>query len=825
MPLAITIFSVSGEGLDPVFCYGFIRSVRGSGKYPSPNLPKGLASDCINRSDVPDTALTLLAWDSIVCGARENEVLDALRTGSLSLPEASPVVTEMQISGVPFGPLLVEENFQRGRVTGVGLLHRTGIASETHLKALADKLHDKLAGSMPRALDNIVSMIGNATGFCDVCGPRRPIGAVDYFYRSRAATYVDGPLFDVRPEQADFRSKAPSSQIHVRRHAAALDQRYRLQTTLYNYDEVLRSTILDIDAGVHETALSAPAHITEMTMRVFDETGELVDQSKVMFTQGMQFGFSVLGASDTLPPVFPGAPKSPDLEVRPRIHTLLFKGPSMGKRSGSLDILRTNSANLAALIGPISSKQEDIWFDRGSAGQVDVIRWIKKRIEQPGLVKAFLVDPYLGSDALKRVVARHGNQTAELFIVVSPGNIDPDADAAAAKSANDYLPKLASAATEWATKLAGKISVVHIKRGNGSRQAFHDRFLCVLDRDATPTVYLFSNSLSKAAGDWPFVICQLDQITSWRVYADILQMVEGRVDGLHPEYIWTTANVSATSPTEFLTPSAVTDNEAPWVVAANTLLSNIRTVIYRNSEFKPQVGSLIDKFLAVWREDIDDRRLADALFKVVTHRDAIVVFVSDHLRYRGCDEIASLLDGMFLDHILDALPDTPQSNGWWLPHDARRAVLGNLGRTIARKPKPTNFVRDRINPKVQRYVASIETQRFSDVAWDVHRAALFLSVIALEVASIANAPEAYRVGMASDYIHWLGRLMRSDLAANMYVTSGAQVPDIADDLPLAAQAILQVRSILGDQLIPPVKMVMDDPWVAAAFKTKLSPFC
>jgi len=822
MPLAITVFSVCGDGLDPIFCYGLIRTVRGSGTYPSPNLPKGFAPDCINRSDIPGTALTLLAWDSIISGAGENEVYDALRTGSLSLPDACPVVTGTQIKGLPFGPLLVEEAFQRGRITGVGLLYRSGIATDAPLKALTDKLYDKLAGSMPRVLDNIVSMIGNAAGLGEVCGYRRPIGIVDYFYRAPAVTYVDGPLFDVRPEQTDFRSKAPLSRVYVRRHAAPHDQRYRLHAKLYNYDGLLRSFLLDIDAGKDETVISTPIHITELVIQVFDETGELVDQSKIMFTQGIQFGFSVSGSSDTLPPVFPGAPKSPDLEVRPRIHTLSFKGPSMGNRSGGLDILRTNDANLEALIGPISSKREDVWFDRGTAGQVEVIRWIKKRIEQPGLVKAFLVDPYLGSDALKRVVARHGNQTAELLIVVSPGNIDPDADAAAAKAANDYLSKLASTATEWATRLAGKVSVVHIKRGNGSRQAFHDRFLCVLDQKAIPTVYLFSNSLSKAAGDWPFAICQLDQTTSWRVYADILQMLEGRVDGLHPEYIWTSADASATPQTEVLTPPAVVGSDPPWAGAANALLSDIRDVIVRNSEFKPQVSSLIDKFLAIWRADIDGKRLADALFKVVIHRDAIVVFVSDHLRCQGLEEIANMLDSKFLDHVLDALSDTPQSNGWLLPHDVRRAVLGNLGRSVARKPNATNFVRERINPKVQRYVASIETQRFSDVAWDVHRAALFLSIIALEVASTANAPEAHRVGLASDYIHWLGRLMRSDIAAMMYVTSDAQIPDIVDDLSLAAEAISRIRSTLGDQLIPPIRMVMDDPWVPAVFKEKLS---
>ena len=76
---------------------------------------------------------------------------------------------------------------------------------------------------------------------------------------------------------------------------------------------------------------------------------------------------------------------------------------------------------------------------------------------------------------------------------------------------SDYLDKLRETATDWADKLAGRVSIVHIKRGDGSRQAFHDRYLCVVDRKGVPTAYLLSNSLSKAAGDWPFAICELNR--------------------------------------------------------------------------------------------------------------------------------------------------------------------------------------------------------------------------------------------------------------------------------------------------------------------------
>jgi hypothetical protein len=183
-------------------------------------------------------------------------------------------------------------------------------------------------GTAPKALQALIARIAELSGIDEIFKKRRPIGIVDYFYRAAATTGVDGPLFDVAPEKADFRTKAPMLQVRVRRHAAPLDQKFKVQVAVGNYDEVLRSTLLEIEAGVPEIVVSAPAHITDVSLSVFDNTGNLADQLNGKFSQGMHFGLSALGAVDTLPPPFPGSPKSPDLEARPRIHTIAFERPS-----------------------------------------------------------------------------------------------------------------------------------------------------------------------------------------------------------------------------------------------------------------------------------------------------------------------------------------------------------------------------------------------------------------------------------------------------------------------------------------------------------------
>lgn len=105
-------------------------------------------------------------------------------------------------------------------------------------------------------------------------------------------------------------------QVSVRRFAAPLDLSFKLQVTLKNYDEVIRSKLIKIEAGISEVTLSAPIHITDVSVSVFDNFGELADQLSVQFLQGTVFGLSMLGEIDKLPPLFPGNPKSQDLESR-----------------------------------------------------------------------------------------------------------------------------------------------------------------------------------------------------------------------------------------------------------------------------------------------------------------------------------------------------------------------------------------------------------------------------------------------------------------------------------------------------------------------------
>lgn len=468
-----------------------------------------------------------------------------------------------------------------------------------------------------------------------------------------------------------------------------------------------------------------------------------------------------------------------------------------------------------------------MWFERGREGQIEVIRWIKAKIEKPGISKAYLVDPFLGSEALQRVIARQGNEKIALTIVVSPGGVDPDADALDTKATDNYLTKLLAAANEWSDRLCGQISIINIQRGEGSKQAFHDRFLCLVDQQGVPSVYLFSNSLSKAAGDWPFAISELDRLRSWEVYHYILALIEGKQDGrdLLPITIWQRES-SANAPAHIET-APLDATQPEWVKSANVLLRDLFEVVIRNSPgYQKSVGDRLDSFIGSWPQGTDTDMLADGLFRTVGYREEVTVFVSSRLAAGSSEQrdVAHKIDSKLLDAFLGKLPrDGRKATGYLPVRGGRNEYLQHIGRVISQRPSSTKFVRDKLNPVLHALVQMVEAQRFEfGLSVEALEFGICLVSVGLEVATAAETEkEEFRVGMAADYIHWIGRLTRSHVAS-MRFEPGETLRDVArDDLSFAARQVLRAREVLGNKLDEPIGRVLEDALVLGAFKNLL----
>jgi hypothetical protein len=830
MAFCTTIFGVAKRGENAVFCYGFIRPVRRSGNYPPPALPKEIAFDGVRRVPIEGYDIELVTWDQILDDGACVAVDAALKDGKFLIPAGCPIEGGAEVTGSTFGPILIMEAQDRVRASGAGILEVIGIARADGVERVRQKLAETVTPAVaPAALAQLIDMILTQSGLGVFFKERRRIGIIDRF--SRTADGADGPLFVVLPEKPDFRKRDPMRRVQICREAAAPDRSYRLHVVLRNFHEVLSDFLIDIAAGQSNVFCEVNGHVTDVTLSAFDGAGKLADHLSGAFIQGFDFGIVAQGRSDTLPPAFAGAPQSADLEKRPRIHTTAFKGPAAGDRSGGLDVVRRQRDQVSKLIGTSATSLENVWIERGGEGQIDVIRWIKTKIERPGATSAYLIDPYLGSDALRRVIARQGHENMALTIVVSPGGINPDANELDVKATDDHLATLRAAADEWADRLCGQISIIHIRRGERKKQAFHDRYLSIVDQQGVPTVYLLSNSLNKAAGDWPFAISELDRIASWRVQGYIEALIAGQQGELHlhPELVWKSAEPtsSVVAPPMANAADPAQDERPDWMKASNALLVDLWNVVVRTTDFEAPISERIDVFLKVWPPGVDTKSLAAKLFETVGHRDEAIVFVSKRFAMGTSEqiEVAQALDDLLLARLIAGLPQNDRPGTHYVFAKDRNALLQHVGRIIARKEPPanTNFVRDRLNPIMHELVQILELRRFdASLASEALETGVFLVSVGLEVAiKSEKADERFRLGIARDYIHWLARLTRSDLAESRYDKRLGLPDEGLGDLQFAVAQVVAARQALGEEIDESIKRLLDDPLVLPLVKDLL----
>jgi hypothetical protein len=830
MALAVTISGVTERSSLGIFIYAYVRTIRGSGDYPPPIVSSDVSFESVDRRVIEGTEFEVVIWDRTFTDAESKKVLSDLRAGRFYIPAESPVEPNVLIEGQPFGPIAIVERSDRVRACGTGLLRASGIAMKDGVARIQRYLETFMeVGEIAASLQAIFKIIAEESGLDAVYAERRRLSCVELFFRADNRLSANGPLFNARMEKPDFRSKAPTRRLLVQRDEAPNELPYRLHVALSNYDELIEERLLEIAGGSAELVIETAIHVTDVDLSVFHPDGQLADRISGTFAQGFEFGLTAIGRQDALPKVFEGAPESADLSNRPRVSTVAFSGPSVGDRSGGLDALRQNVINAEMLIGANTWKPENRWFRSSGEHQVEVIRWIKAKLEQPGVVSAFLVDPYLGSEAFRRIIIRQGNETISLAVFVSPGGADPDADTVDTPAAARHLDKLVATAEEFSKQLCGRISVYHVKRGEGGKQAFHDRYLCTLDQKGVPRVYLLSNSLSKAAGDWPFAISELDRISSWRVHSYIRALMDGedRDRAVSTTLIWKTPEPD--NPTTFTTAivkNAPAPPDQPWMIAANRFLEDLKQAIFNGSTDETRVAAPVNRLLASWDPDTDALALAEKTFAIVIHRQNVAVFVSSMFAAGTADQVrvSQRLDKLLLDNFLAALSreDGPQPSH--LPFDNRLAYLENLARTIARLPSPTDFVRSRLNPVLGSIVDRLEAQRSSQTSClEQLEAATCAVAVVLDVAIRSeNAKSLFRTGMATDYIHWIGRLARSEVAATR-LTIDENMSDLwRADFLWAARKVAAMRQALGDRLALPVQRILDDPLVAPAFKAAMN---
>jgi len=157
--------------------------------------------------------------------------------------------------------------------------------------------------------------------------------------------------------------------------------------------------------------------------------------------------------------------------------------------------------------------REDKWFSQGIEDELLVIEYICSLIDKRKSKKAILMDPFFGYDALERFVLRISSDDADLTVLTSLGEENPDNKLEKLSNPEEKLHKILKSLDRTIIR---NLKIINL-RTKKNHQAFHDRYLCIYDYEGNAKVYLLSNSLNKASGNWPFCMSILAPDVGHRV--------------------------------------------------------------------------------------------------------------------------------------------------------------------------------------------------------------------------------------------------------------------------------------------------------------------
>jgi len=188
---------------------------------------------------------------------------------------------------------------------------------------------------------------------------------------------------------------------------------------------------------------------------------------------------------------------------RVRAHTSHRVHVSMGS-NGSWRPFSKRMAQIAATRMP--RRSDDRWFPKRIEAEVGVIEHFNRLLHGGRVRGGVLVDPWFGAEALRRLAVRLESQDIHLTIVTSWTQIDPDTglELDPARPPTDELARILKGVGPY---INPRLTVINLV--DGSKQAFHDRYLLLYPHDGPDKVFLLSNSVNKMAGNWPFCMSLL----------------------------------------------------------------------------------------------------------------------------------------------------------------------------------------------------------------------------------------------------------------------------------------------------------------------------
>lgn len=255
---------------------------------------------------------------------------------------------------------------------------------------------------------------------------------------------------------------------------------------------------------------TAEETVSLCTVHAWDrETGELVFFKSSALCNQIDIGINIGGASrvvhDPWTESLHSAAPNRSGAIREKIETIHLQSSDYSIRIGSKDPITAAAQEGKRLLSPYSSKPcKGAFIPKNQKdGEIDSFLKIKEYLEQSGVCRAVIADPYFSLRTAAKMLSRIENTNLELTVVASLMDTDPDTG-----EKKNMVEEYRQFLQNNALALHKRLRLCNLYRGK--EPVFHDRYLIRRHVDGQIDGFLLSNSLNSMGQFYPFVIAPLE---------------------------------------------------------------------------------------------------------------------------------------------------------------------------------------------------------------------------------------------------------------------------------------------------------------------------
>lgn len=187
--------------------------------------------------------------------------------------------------------------------------------------------------------------------------------------------------------------------------------------------------------------------------------------------------------------------------------------------------------------------------------EIDSFLKITEYLNNGGVEKAIIVDPYFSVYAMEKMLTRIDNEKMHLKIITSLSSSDPDKEGMGAKNPG-YLSIVKNFLKNNRSLIHQKLTIQNITHEGNT--AIHDRYLFLMKTNSIEG-YLLSNSINSAGQNYNFVIAPMDQEVVYEVLEYVYEITDEEIQSeknkktrFQIETLWSESNKNKEENTSFI---------------------------------------------------------------------------------------------------------------------------------------------------------------------------------------------------------------------------------------------------------------------------------